>query len=85
MACINASFPPLLSVNIELRGGVGERWRMLNGNNKKLALKVCQILVEKVEFEEGRKECLNMGTFEYCGDRASVDFKVATKGEKRNG
>lgn len=36
---------------------------VLNGTSKKLALKVCQILVGKVGFEEGKKECLNMGTF----------------------
>lgn len=63
MACINASLLPLFSINVELRGGVEERWRVLNGTSKKLALKVCQILVGKVGFEEGKKECLNMGTF----------------------
>lgn len=36
---------------------------MSNGSSKKLALKVCQILVEKVGFEEGWKECVNLGTF----------------------
>lgn len=38
---------------------------MLNGTStpKRLSLKVCQILVGKVGFEEGKKECLNMGTF----------------------
>lgn len=36
---------------------------MSNRGRKKLALKVCLILVGKVGFEEGRKECLNMGTF----------------------
>lgn len=65
MACINASLPPLFSVNVELRGGVEERWRVLNGTStpKRLALKVCQVLVGKGGFEEGKKECLNMSTF----------------------
>lgn len=35
-----------------------------NVSSKKLALKVCLILAKKVGFEEGKKECLNMGTFE---------------------
>lgn len=59
----NGSVPPLLSVNVERRGGVGERWRVLSGSNKKLALNVCQILVEEVGFEEWKNERLNLGAF----------------------
>lgn len=55
---------------------------MLNGASKKLDLKVCQILVEKVGFEEGRKECLNMDTFGVLWGQALLILKVALRGER---
>lgn len=55
-----ATLPPSLSVKVELRRGVGEKWRV--GWNKQPASKACQVAAEKGQYEEERKDRLNMGT-----------------------